>query len=286
MSLFSSIGPSDVEGLIDIIKYAHSGISLDSIEDYSSHTSAGINSLDLGIKLGILIIDDDYIRNDPYGEELLILDRFEKRRKIINSMAITAPEILASIGNCTPRGFISNGRTNYRQMLSNAKLICPLDDTGEIWWLELRWYLRSIKDDDPSTLGMIGHRGEVLSMDYEHRRLDGRGGIEHTSIIDGDNAGYDILSYVDSESSARRRIEVKASSRKLESADIHITWNEWQVARTIGEHEFHLWPHIDDHLDEPIIISVEKMAEFIPNAVEDVRWEKYIIPMRKLIEKG
>ena len=121
-------------------------------------------------------------------------------------------------------------------------------------------------------------------MSYERTRLNGRNGIERVSVIDGDQRGFDILSFTETNSNERKRIEVKASSKNIDYANIHVTWNEWFTAKLFGTHEFHLWPDVHSSPSKPIIISVESLGRFVPKTDKGVEWSSIKVPMSILLE--
>lgn len=75
----------------------------------------------------------------------------------------------------------------------------------------------------------LGLDGELLALEYEKRRLSNLGRddlakeIIHTSVVQGDGAGYDILSY--NEDGSPRYIEVKTTRGSL-NTDFYMSPNE------------------------------------------------------------
>lgn len=281
----SSISSSDIDGLINFCDLLSDKIRQSEISDLMQMVGATEKSLHLGKKLRIF--DEDKFGNivqSDYFEEQTLDEIVKKRRYIIFEFAKLNHIFLSSVFNCTPRQ-ICHGGKRISQILSDAELVVKLDESGERWWLDFRTYVRNNKPDNSEKLVDIGDKGEVLSMRYEKSRLGDIEQIERISVIDGDHPGYDILSLKDLEYSEPKRIEVKASNQDLDTAKIYISWNEWEVANNYGNHEFHLWPNVEQPSDEPIIVTKEQMKTIIPELpFKQTRWKTFIIPMKLIVE--
>ena len=194
----------------------------------------------------------------------------------------------AALENCGPR---SENRAlgkerNVAQMLLWAQLRTPLDEGARLWWRGFRSKLIKERSSDTEELEERGWIGEELSIAYEAERLGSDAGIEQVSNLDGPNAGYDILSWVKSDSEERKRIEVKASKFDINQASIFISWNEWSTANHYGCHEFHLWPNIENPAESPIVIDVAQVSDIIPELkFKETRWKTFVIPMRLLVTR-
>jgi len=282
--VFDDINASDIDGLVELLSWKNNEISASDLGDIINLLGATQRSLELGLNLELIIKKNDkHVINNDYFSKILN-SRIEKRRKLIFHLASLNTNFLSALLLCSARGIIVRGSKRITQILSYAGLLLPLDEKGERWWLELRWFLRKQTPQEIEKLGNIGDLGELLSMNYEKNRLNGRQGIERVSVIDGDNRGFDILSFADIDSDELKRIEVKASSQKIDYAKIYITWNEWITAKSFGIHEFHLWPNVHSRSLEPIIVTVESLDHFIPNTHKNVEWNSIIVPMRILIQ--
>ena len=281
MSLLNT-NSADISSLYQLLTFfrveqSHSRENMEQHVEYASGTSY---SVQLGHYLNFFHVDDDTVTITDMGRELSNLSITEQRRTILFEIAKQDHVFLSVLVNAK-LSRIGDIRRNYQQLLRDANLLPPLDREAKKWWITLRSYLREIGDPDQDTtrLALIGLCGEELSLEYEKRRLCEREGIEHTSVEVGDGEGYDILSFVDENSRNRLRIEVKASIQDIDSAIIYLTWNEWDKAKMFGPHEFHLWPNVENPAEEPIIVTVEQMAEHMPELQGMGRWDKISIPM-------
>ena len=265
--------------LLDFFKTEHSH-SRDDMSHHVRFINGTQNSVHLGHHLQIFCVTDNSVKMTELGRELSDFSSAVLRRKVLFEIAKHDPVFLSILVNVR-LSRIRDIRRNYQQLLRDANLLPPLDREAKKWWITLRSYLREIGDPDQDTtrLALIGLCGEELSLEYEKRRLCEREGIEHTSVEVGDGEGYDILSFVDENSRNRLRIEVKASIQDIDSAIIYLTWNEWDKAKMFGPHEFHLWPNVENPAEEPIIVTVEQMAEHMPELQGMGRWDKISIPM-------
>ena len=260
-----------------LVEQSHSRENMNQHVEYVSGTSY---SVQLGHNLNLFHVGEDTVTITGLGRELSNLSTTDQRRRILFEIAKNDHVFLSVLVNAR-LSRIGDIRRNYQQLLRDANLLPPLDREAKKWWITLRSYLREISDPDQDTtrLALIGLCGEELSLEYEKRRLREREGIEHTSVEVGDGEGYDILSFVDENSRGRLRIEVKASVQDIDSAIIYLTWNEWDKAQMFGPHEFHLWPNVENPAEEPIIVTVEQMAEHMPELQGMGRWDKISIPM-------
>jgi hypothetical protein len=279
------LSSTDIENLLEILSFNEDKFSKTDLNSILNTINASKNSIDLGLYLGFLIKNEDMYLIDRSSLFYSLDEDVQRRRAIILQFSKLNSIFFSEVYRCTPRKLASSdGSKRVAQLLSNAKLTIPLDESGERWWLEFRWYLRQMTQEDPTKLGNIGDEGEKLSMAYEKRRLDNIEGIQRISVIDGDLAGYDILSFTDIETQNLKRIEVKASLQDLDSARIYLTWNEFKVSQQHGEHEFHLWPNVENPNDEPYVVSVDNMSQFVPEVHNQVQWETFSIPMKLLID--
>jgi len=287
MSFFPTT--SDIEGMIKLVEDIGSrAINYEQLEELIYWRKIPTTAVDAAINLQIIIeLDKKKLFVNPSQVLVLPGNRLESRRILIYKCAIENMTFFAALNNCGPRADFRPagvGR-NISQMLSWAGLRTPLDEPARLWWRRLRSDLIKLSKKENPELEERGWIGEDLSIKYEHKRLQGREGIEQVSNLDGPNAGYDILSWVDGATEGRKRIEVKSSKYKIGSAHIFVTWNEWDTANNIGEYEFHLWPNVEEPSDEPIIVTKEQMKTIIPELpFKQTRWKTFIIPMKLIVE--
>jgi len=275
-----------IEGLIEIINYSNNKMEINNIESILEVETISDDSVELGFLLDILVKKSDKILVNN-SEKYSSSDFEEIRRNIIFSLVEKQPTFLASVVNCTARCIKTSGSSRIVQIISDANLSHPLDGEGEHWWWNIQSILRARRHENENTEGLEdrGRLGEQLSKAYEKKRINDLDGsmVEIVSAIDGDRKGYDILSYQDVDKKERLRIEVKASKLDVNTAKIHLTWNEWNVANQFGYHEFHLWPNLETPSASPLIVSLERMRKYIPETEKGVVWPKLEIQMKLLI---
>ena len=280
------ITSSDIDGLIELLEYERDEIKKYELKDIVQSIGATNKSLQLGLLLELLTNEENKYHIKKKEDVFFQYEHsiINQRREIIFRIARHNTNFLSAVLLCSPRGIKFGGSKRITQILSYAELTLPLNASSERWWLELRWFLRKVNSVDIEKFGNIGDLGELLSMSYEKTRLNERSGIERVSVIDGDQRGFDILSFTGKNSSERKRIEVKASTQNSDYAEIYLTWNEWKTAKLFGTHEFQLWPNIYSSPSKPIIISVESLSRFVPKTHKNVEWSSIKIPMSILLE--
>ena len=113
------------------------------------------------------------------------------------------------------------GRTETWTVLSSDEKKCfqaagllrnPPDEPIIRWWQNLATFIRSITEERNTETGA---QGERLSLQYERSRT---GQIPRWISFESNFAGYDILSVNSETDHTLRPIEVKSSSRPMESA--------------------------------------------------------------------
>lgn len=123
----------------------------------------------------------------------------------------------------------------------------------------------------------IGRTGERLSFDYELNRT---GKTPLWQAIESNISGYDLLSVLDSNSTQKLQIEVKASTSGPEYSKIHISRHEWNTAISSLNYVFHLWNL--ERTPTLQIISVDIMSKHIPFNKGNGEWESVEIPLNVL----
>lgn len=122
-----------------------------------------------------------------------------------------------------------------RQCFDDCALTAGTTDDVVDWWDRATGSLRTERS---KLMLLVGREAERLSIRFERSRTGKEPlwqGIE-TAV-----AGFDVLSFIDSDSPKRLKIEVKGSSQRKGDASFHVTRNEWNTATTSTEFHFHLW---------------------------------------------
>ena len=286
MSFFPNT--SDIDGVINLVEdISFRAINNEQLEELISWRRIPATAVSAAINLQIIIESSGQWSVNTSQALILPGDKLKSRRNLIYKCAIDNMTFFAALNNCGPRAEsrpAGVGR-NISQMLSYAELRTPLSESARLWWRRFRSDLIKLSEKENPELEERGWIGEDLSIGYERNRLRDRLGIEQVSNLDGPNAGYDILSWVDETTEWRRRIEVKSSKYDVNSAYIFVTWNEWETANTIGEYEFHLWPKVEDPSQEPLIVTKDQMKIFIPELpYKQTHWKTFIIPMKLIVD--
>ncbi|MGQ0635268.1 MAG: protein NO VEIN domain-containing protein [Planctomycetaceae bacterium] len=160
-----------------------------------------------------------------------------------------------------------------RQCFNEAGLaVNPPTDDVIAWWDDLAAAARGRLAD---YLTRVGRDGERCSLKYEERRV-GRRPIWKS--IESNKSGYDLLSLVSREDCSKLQIEVKASEQPIDSASMHITRTEWEVASTGGRYVFHLWSITD--IKRLVVLTPADLAGHVPTNSGIGRWESLEIPFR------
>jgi hypothetical protein len=164
------------------------------------------------------------------------------------------------------------------QCFDEAELLTSCDNDTVLWWDTLSYAARGRKED---TLARIGRKGEKFSLDYE---------AERTKInpmwmaIESNLAGFDLQSIVSKTDSSALFIEVKASEKSLEYAQIFITENEWRVARTIQNYVFHIW--VDINKDAQLfVVETECVKRHVPQKKGQGIWQSLKVPVKALAQE-
>jgi len=161
-----------------------------------------------------------------------------------------------------------------RQCFSEAGLgqSPPSDDVIE-WWDNIAAAARGHTAD---YLMQVGRAGERCSIAYEERRVGRR---PEWQSIESTKSGFDLLSMVEEADPTDLQIEVKASTRPISAATLHLSRNEWEVAQAAGQYIFHIWSMTDSG-KRLAVLSPADIAAHVPTENGDGRWETVEIPCR------
>lgn len=159
--------------------------------------------------------------------------------------------------------------TDELQCFREAGLLTP-DAPGAIeWWDRVG---SSVRDTDKARLLESGRRGERLSIASETIRTGRR---PRWISFESNYAGYDLLSFVDRESSEELRIEVKASEKPWEYAQFEVSREEWEMADSPGAHKFHLWLLGTNEL---LVLAPDDLDSHIPRNCGQGTWTSVRVP--------
>lgn len=123
-----------------------------------------------------------------------------------------------------------------------------------------------------------GEKAEILVIDYEKQRLNGKSPILHIALEDA-GAGYDIKSYVNEESKEHDKyIEVKCYSP--ETKRFFISRNEIETSKKLGNHYFLYL--VDSTFNEPPIIIPNPYDNIFNNTDVEKVVESYQISISNL----
>ncbi len=129
----------------------------------------------------------------------------------------------------------------------------------------------------------IGRMGEKLSFDHELKRT---GSTPKWQSVESNLSGFDILSIIDDGNQQKLKIEVKATTSKIDYAKIHLSKHEWNTAKESLNYCFHLWEIKEEHASILYQVSSEEMEKHIPIDNGDGDWESVEIPFKSLINKS
>lgn len=245
-----------------VSSFSHfSAIRSDEIVSFAQETGWALSS------------DDGVAMLSPAGERLVALEGYEPmlRQALLDHIDAVKPAWV----QCAAHGrskVMSFAGTGVAQVIVEAGLAGGFgDDVVEFWDL-LAARARGLRD---ASLARIGRQGERLTIAYEEART----GRKPKWVAVNNNAdGYDVLSVVGEGDSRSLSIEVKASAQGAAGA-LHLTRNEWEMARDRMVHQFHLW---DIASEPPLLarVSVEQMAGHVPSDAGSGRWESVSVPFK------
>ncbi len=135
--------------------------------------------------------------------------------------------------------FIDNEYFDIYQCFKSAGLFNKHADEQIIyWWDRLSGIVRNQQNEEKLKTGRVG---ELLTLDYERKKLSHFGLEPKWVAIDNNFAGYDVLSYnFDGNERTQIMIEVKTSNSL--PVTFYVTKNEWKIAKDIGDrYFFYIW---------------------------------------------
>lgn len=184
--------------------------------------------------------------------------------------------------------FSKDGVAHSKILISNSDdkgcmsqlglLNIKLDEEAENWWLELAQFSRKIFDKKTQE---IGNAGEALTVKYEIKRLGDDSKIEKMYIQDN-NAGYDILSYIDDTFEQKLHIEVKASNQGLDGF-ANISSGQWKRAEEFkSAYNFYFWLL---ETRELAIVTYDDMKPHVSLDQGKGKTLKFRVPFRAFVDK-
>ena len=164
---------------------------------------------------------------------------------------------------------ISN--SDDKACLQNLLLLGNLDKNGEQWWQDLSIFSRSISNDAKQE---TGREGEDIVYRYERDRLGENADIKKMFIEDN-AAGYDLLSFTNSDLKQRLHIEVKTS--KSSSGKAFITKNELNKAKIYQEYYRFYFADLDK--SKLAIVSYDQIKPHISKDQGSGKTETLSLPL-------
>jgi len=181
---------------------------------------------------------------------------------------------------------VAQGRAAIERFRSPSPLLLCLRETGLLtatdpeaiaFWDRLGGAARERVDDD---LAAIGRAGERLTMDFERHRT-GRDPFWRALEIDG--LGYDVESIASADDARPLYIEVKASIRTKERAQVHLTRREWQfLAGHPDDAVVDLWSIQGDAVWHRRVRPAA-VAPHVPANQGSGSWDRCVIPYEALL---
>lgn len=132
-----------------------------------------------------------------------------------------------------------NQQIDILQCLKSAGLFEKEPDTSVVeWWDQLAGFARSFEDNKKLKSGRMG---EILTLEYEAKRIADLNMKPKWISIENNFAGYDVISFESNSLGLKHKfIEVKACSSRPIS--FYLTQNEWNSALNFGDnYYFHIW---------------------------------------------
>lgn len=209
------------------------------------------------------------------GEEVLKAKDAEEKLRVQIYHLITLLKPSWSSVICYGRAeAVKYFKKDVYQCFNEAGLLNGFSDDVVKWWDKLGLISRNQNNDHLLEIGRIGER---LSIEFEKERT----GFEPIwQSIDSNSSGYDLLSRKTAADDTTLMIEVKASNRKMDFIEFHISKNEWDVANVSKEkYLFHIWSL--NPTKELFILSVNDISNHIPENKGTGEWESVVIVLEK-----
>lgn len=172
-----------------------------------------------------------------------------------------------------------NQEIDALQCLESAGLYSKEPDSSIVeWWDRLAGFARSSEESKKLKSGRIG---EMLTLEYETRRITEYNVKPKWVSIENNFAGYDVMSFDSSTSGINQKlIEVKAC--KSRPISFYVTKNEWNSAITFGEnYYFHIWYIPQRKLIE---LTVQQVGKNIPLNCGSGAWQTALIDVDSYFE--
>ena len=231
-------------------------------------------------------------------------------RNVLLSLAIKTTPVWMSFSNGPSDLLVSALPEGWKESMLCARLIdSDPDGHAEDWWESVR--SRAVELDN-AFRNKIGRIGEMLTMDFEKRRLISDNFPKLVDRIrwiseESDSAGCDIISFFglmrrgEVEPTKELLIEVKSSvAISRDFFWFYLTRNEWETAeKNEKQYLFYFWAGIDpDHKlvpsdlgdNGPVIAPVSAVRNCIPmDAVEGKgRWTecRVVVDLRDIQDRS
>jgi len=172
-----------------------------------------------------------------------------------------------------------DGKKNTKQLFRSLALLpenTEITDEIAVWWTRASNWSRAISQKkEQEAKKAIGNEGENLSRKYEETRTKHK---PKWVSMDSDKYGYDIESIREEGYHEKIYIEVKSTSRRVQSAHFFVSRNEGSVcAKNLESYFFHLWNILDAEATLLVVPGAEVMAHF-PENHGTGQWDVVKIP--------
>ncbi|MDJ0821539.1 MAG: DUF3883 domain-containing protein [Paracoccaceae bacterium] len=152
-----------------------------------------------------------------------------------------------------------------KQCFRECGLTQGIEEDVVSWWDQAGQSVRAVRS---KTNHDVGRQAEKNSVDFERRRT---GKEPLWQAIETNVAGYDVLSFLDSESTERTQIEVKGSGMRKSEAAFFLTRNEWRTAMKSKHYIFHLW--LIHEVPKLFVVPAKAVEPFVPENRLSGKWE-------------
>ena len=176
------------------------------------------------------------------------------------------------------RRFVRTLDTNDQDVFAAAGLMeYPTPHQVVMWWDTVSGYARLISDQEKMEQGRYA---EILTLNHERERLHAIGIDKEPEWpgFDDNYAGYDVLSYDQSETGLQNRmIEVKSTT--VSPLRFILTRNEWKKAEQTGK--YYIFHVCDMDKDPPTLHlrTVEDVKPHIPCDNGKGHWNSVTVPV-------
>jgi hypothetical protein len=192
------------------------------------------------------------------------------RQTVLDYVDILSPPWLQNAADGRRRA-IAFAPVGVGQVLVEAEVAEGAGDDVVAFWDMLAARARGRRNE---RLLSIGRQGERLTLAHE---TDRTGRTPHWVALDSNADGFDVLSIRASDDLAPLTIEVKTTTQGLRGL-MTLTHNEWMAAATASAHLFHLWDAAPRAQPRLATVTVDAMAEHIPEDRGDGGWQLVEVP--------